>query len=108
MDKNFTDLPPANYYITDSQLFKLNKLASKLKKVDDLTRYAYLRAKDFTVVTVSNVRSGTFKYGNQIKLGIMKRICVMSLRSVLKSKSKALMLKKVIFIRLMRKMSNKI
>lgn len=36
--KNTPVVYPANYYITDRQLFKLNKLASQLELVEDVKR----------------------------------------------------------------------
>lgn len=48
--KNTPVIYPANYYITDRQLFKLNKLASQLELVEDVKAYYYLSSPDFPVV----------------------------------------------------------
>lgn len=49
--KNTPVVYPANYYITDRQLFKLNKLASQLELVEDVkTYYYYLSSPDYPVV----------------------------------------------------------
>lgn len=48
--KNTPVVYPANYYITDRQLFKLNKLASQLELVEDVKTYYYLSSPDYPVV----------------------------------------------------------
>lgn len=48
--KNTPVVYPADYYITDRQLFKLNKLASQLELVEDVKTYYYLSSPDYPVV----------------------------------------------------------
>ncbi|WP_239992761.1 hypothetical protein [Haemophilus haemolyticus] len=48
--KNTPVVYPANYYITDRQLFKLNKLASQLESVENVKAYYYLSPPDYPVV----------------------------------------------------------
>lgn len=84
--KNTPVVYPANYYITDRQLFKLNKLASQLELVEDVKTYYYLSSPDYPVVKDNPKRSLILAIG--FIIGILLPTFFILLGSVIQTNKK--------------------
>ena len=92
--KNTPVVYPADYYITDRQLFKLNKLASQLELVEDVKTYYYLSSPDYPVVKDNPKRALILAIG--FIIGILLPTFFILLGSVIQTNKKAVMKKKAI------------
>ncbi|MCK9059610.1 hypothetical protein MY802_02475 [Haemophilus influenzae] len=84
--KNTPVVYPANYYITDRQLFKLNKLASQLELVEDVKTYYYLSSPDYPMVKDNSKRALILAIG--FIIGILLPTFFILLGSVIQTNKK--------------------